>query len=51
MKKFEITIKERGNDHLLTPSYSGDDSLTREDMIEFFGLDGDDVEWYKIEEV
>lgn len=48
MKKFIIRIKEKGNDHVITTSYTGD--RTREYVIKFFGLEGPDVEWYEIEE-
>lgn len=48
MKTWEITIKEVGNPHLLHPSYTGD--VDRDFIIEFFGLNEPDVEWYKIEE-
>lgn len=48
MKTWEITIKEAGNPNLLHPSYTGD--VDRDFIIEFFGLNEPDVEWYKIEE-
>ena len=48
MKTFNITIKEVGNPHLLHPSYT--DDVDRNFIIEFFGLNEPDVEWYEIEE-
>ena len=48
MKTWEITIKEGGNPNLLHPSYTGD--VDRDFIIEFFGLNEPDVEWYKIKE-
>ena len=50
MQKYEITIKEKEKDFLLTISYSGRE-LTEQEIIDFFGLNDDDVEWWKIEEV
>lgn len=51
MKKrhWKIRVKERGSDHILTPEYIG--YSDREEMIDFFGLENPDVEWYEIEEV
>lgn len=48
MKTWKITIKEVGNPRELHPSYTGD--VDRDFIIEFFGLNESDVEWYKIEE-
>lgn len=48
MKTFNITIKEVGNPNLLHPSYTGD--VDCKFIIEFFGLNEPDVEWYQIEE-
>lgn len=48
MKTWKITIKEVGNPNLLYPSYTGD--VDEGFIIEFFGLNESDVEWYKIEE-
>jgi len=48
--RYEITIKEKGNDCLLHPSYSGR-KMTMTELVEFFGLNEPDVEWYKIKEV
>ena len=49
MKKFEIKFKEVGSDRIGTTTHIGNKS--KEEVIEFFGLEGDDVEWYEIEEV
>lgn len=51
MKTWKATIKEVGNDHILHPEYMFPDGepKTREDMIEFWGLNNSDVEWYKLE--
>ena len=60
MITWQATIKERGNDHVLTPSYSfaidffdyfkGEYEM-REFLIGFWDLDNPDVEWYKLEKV
>ncbi len=51
MKKrhWKIRLKERTTGHILTPEYIG--YHNREEVIEFFGLENPDVEWYEIEEV
>lgn len=64
MITWQATIKERGNDHLLTPSYSMRDDMfgyikderqreyeTRIFLKKFWGLNNPDVEWYKLEKV
>ena len=64
MITWHATIKERGNDNLLTPSYSMTEDMfghikderqreyeTRRFLIEFWGLNNPDVEWYKLEKV
>lgn len=51
MITWQATIKERGNDHILTPTYLCDDNVTKEEIIEFWGLDKPDVEWYKLEKI
>lgn len=50
MITYEITIKEKKNDNVLHTSYSGQEK-TEQELIDFFGLNDDDVEWWKIEEV
>ncbi|MEZ3466148.1 MULTISPECIES: hypothetical protein [Muribaculaceae] len=51
MKKrhWKIKLRERSTGHILTPEYDG--YLDRDGVIEFFGLENPDVEWYRIEEV
>ena len=64
MITWQATIKERGNDHILTPTYSMTDDKfghikderqreyeTRKFLKEFFGLCDPDVEWYKLEKI
>ena len=64
MITWQATIKECGNGHLLTPSYSmtedmfghiNDERLRecemRKFLRKFWGLDNPDVEWYKLEKV
>lgn len=48
MTTWNITIKEVGNPNTLHPSYTGD--VDEKFLINFFGLNEPDVEWYKIEE-
>lgn len=58
------TIKESSNDHILTPTYSITDDMfghikdelqrdyeTKRFLIDFWGLNNPDVEWYKLEKV
>lgn len=45
---YKITIKEVGRDDVIVSYYSGD--ISEQGLIEFYGLDHDDVEWYQIEE-
>ena len=64
MITWQATIKECGNDHLLTPSYSMTDDMfghinnesqreyeMRKFLKKFWGLDNSDVEWYKLKKV
>ncbi len=39
-------IKEAGNPTVLTPSITCD-GMTKEELIEFWGLNGPDVDWLK----
>lgn len=60
MEIWKATIKEKGNEHLLTPEYhlsNQFDHIKNESLREyeirkflrdFWGLDKDDVEWYKL---
>lgn len=48
MKKYKIYYKEWGRE----PSSTTHEGFkTPEELVEFFGLNEPDVEWYKIEEV
>lgn len=52
MKTWKLKIKEKGNDTLLTPTYSfqdDDETKDRDFIIWFFGLNEKDVEWYELE--
>jgi len=58
MVTWKATIKERGNDNLLTPSYTfgenldeQNEELTRKFLIKFWGLEEPDVEWYELERI
>ena len=55
MITWKATIKEVGNEHLLTPTYSINNEeekyLNEQFFIDFWGLDNDDVEWYKLERI
>lgn len=48
-KQWEITWKEVGDDNIYT--YNVWAFLTKEDVIKYFDLDEEDVEWYKIEDL
>ena len=46
---YEARIKEKGNPHVLTPSYTGDSKTVNEDfLIKFWGLKEPDVESYEL---
>lgn len=45
-KRWRVKMKEKGNDTILTPEVWGE--KTKEDVIAFFGLENEDVEWYQI---
>lgn len=55
MVTWEATIKEHGNDHLLHPTYSVSDNeakyVTNAFLVDFFGLNEPDVEWYRIKKL
>ena len=55
MKEYRMIvaeIKERGNDHILRPMYSGHSSCAnRKFLIGFLGLEQHDVEWYKLKDI
>ena len=48
MRKWTIKFKEYGKNHIGTCYHSG--NLSRKEVIEFFGLNDPDIEWYKITE-
>ena len=48
IKSYKVTVKEVGRMAPLTTEYVG--SKDRQEVIEFFGLDKPDVEWYELEE-
>lgn len=48
-RHWKITVKERATGRIFTPEYIG--YSDREEMIDFFGLENPDVEWYRLEEV
>lgn len=47
-KRWKVRVKEVGND-ILTPEVWG--YYTKEQVIEFLGLNKPDVEWYEMEEI
>ena len=51
MRIWRCTIKEKGNDHLLTPELWGDDYTNEETCVKHWGLNEPDIEWYKLEEI
>lgn len=63
MEIWKATIKEKGNEHLLTPEYHLSNQFDhikderqrefeiRKFLIDFWGLDKEDVEWYQLEKL
>lgn len=49
MKHFKITIKEKGHERPVCPEYVG--NVTEAYLIDFFGLERNDVESYTIEDI
>lgn len=47
-KHYRIRAKERTTGRIVTPEYIG--AKTRAEVIEFFGLEEPDIEWYEITE-
>lgn len=45
---YRIRARERTTGRIVTPEYIG--SKTRAEVIEFFGLEEPDIEWYEITE-
>ncbi len=50
MKTYIAEIKEVGETTVLTPSITCD-VMDKEDLIEFWGLNEPDVEWYRLYEI
>ena len=50
MFKYKAKIKEVGKEHICEPSYSSYTPVSKEFLIDFWGLENDDVEWYEITE-
>ena len=48
-KKWAVEAKEKYSDSILRPELHG--YYDRNDVIEFFGLNEPDIEWYKITEI
>jgi hypothetical protein len=49
IRTFEVIVKEKMIDNPIKTSYVG--KCTEEDVIKFFGLRENDIEWYKITEI
>ena len=49
MTKWRVDYKERGSDRIRTTYHTG--TLSKEEVVSFFGLDKSDVSWYEITEV
>ena len=49
MNKYKVRYREVGRSRIGETTYSG--PLSKEEVVEFFGLDKGDVEWYEVEEV
>lgn len=48
-KRWKVTVKEVGKIIPITTEYHG--VIDRDGVIKFFGLENDDVEWFKVEEL
>lgn len=48
-RHFKIRAKERASGQIVTPEFIG--YKTQAEVIEFFGLEDPDIEWYEITEV
>lgn len=48
MKTVEVTYKEINNNNISHNSYLGNDDLTLDFVINFFGLKEPDIEWYNV---
>lgn len=49
MNKYKVRFRLICRDLITETTYSG--PLSKEEVVEFFGLDKGDVEWYEVEEV
>ena len=50
MKTYLAEIKEVRNPTILTPTITSD-GMTKEELIGFWGLDGPDVDWFRLYEL
>ena len=48
-RHWKVTIKEKNNPNLLTPEMIG--NYDENDVIAFLGLQNEDVEWYRLEDI
>lgn len=46
--KYIAEIKEVGNPSILKPSLSISNEMTKDKLVEFWGLNEPDVEWFKL---
>lgn len=46
MKKWIVKYRENGSDRIRTTSHTG--NKTRQEVIDFFGLNESDIDWYEI---
>jgi hypothetical protein len=63
METWKATIKEKGNEHILTPEYCISNMFDhikdehqreyekRKFLVNFWGLNNNDIEWFKLERV
>lgn len=49
IRTFEVIVKEKMIDNPIKTSYVG--KCTEEDVIKFFGLRENDIEWFTIKEI
>lgn len=43
-----MKCKERGHKSILTSSIHCCDEMSKEELVSFWGLNGDDIEWYHL---
>lgn len=48
--RYEAEVKEKMNPHPLKPTYHGP-KKTRQELVDFWGLEASDVEWYRLYEI